>query len=81
MNIFKLWTRPRKAYQRPADPTPGGGQGILGLANVRKTKLCFDLFRTGFRSSENPPPFSAEVKKRVELYHYCPSGPSWPVLG
>jgi hypothetical protein len=27
-----------------------------------------------------PPPSSAEVKERVELYLYSPSGPSWPVL-
>ena len=26
-------------------------------------------------------PSSAEVKKRVELYFYSPSGPSWPVVG
>jgi len=24
---------------------------------------------------------SSEVKERVELYLYSPSGPSWPVLG
>jgi len=28
-----------------------------------------------------PTPSSAEVKERVELYLYSPSGPSWPVLG
>ena len=28
-----------------------------------------------------PTPYSAEVKERVELYLYSPSGPSWPVLG
>jgi len=27
-----------------------------------------------------PPPSSAEVKERVELYLYSPSGPSWPFL-
>jgi hypothetical protein len=27
------------------------------------------------------PPSSAEVKERVELYLYSPSGLSWPVLG
>ena len=27
------------------------------------------------------PPFSAEVKERVEIYFYSPSRPSWPVLG
>ena len=30
---------------------------------------------------DHPSPSSAEVKERVELYHYSPSGPSWPVLG
>ena len=28
-----------------------------------------------------PPPSSAEVKERVELFLYSPSGPSWPILG
>jgi hypothetical protein len=28
-----------------------------------------------------PTPSSAEVKERLELYLYSPSGPSWPVLG
>jgi len=28
----------------------------------------------------HPPPSSAEVKERVDLYLYSPSGPSWPVL-
>jgi len=29
----------------------------------------------------HPPPSSTEVKERVELYLYSPSGPSLPVLG
>ena len=29
---------------------------------------------------EHPPSFSAEVKDRVELYLYSPSGLFWPVL-
>ena len=33
------------------------------------------------RGVDHPPPASAEVKERVELYLYSPSGPSWPVLG
>jgi len=28
-----------------------------------------------------PPPSKTEVKERLELYIYSPSGPSWPVLG
>jgi hypothetical protein len=30
---------------------------------------------------EHPPPSSAEVKERVELYLYSTSGPPWPVIG
>ena len=26
-----------------------------------------------------PPPSSAEVLERVELYFYSPKGPSWPI--
>jgi hypothetical protein len=33
------------------------------------------------RGVEHPPPSSAEVKERVELYLYSPSGPSWSFLG
>jgi hypothetical protein len=33
------------------------------------------------RGIDHPPPSSAEVKERVELYLYSPSGPSWPVVG
>ena len=30
---------------------------------------------------DRPSPSSAEVKERVNLYLYSPSGPSWPVVG
>jgi hypothetical protein len=33
------------------------------------------------RGLDNPPPSSAEVKEKVELYIYSASGPSWAVLG
>jgi len=33
------------------------------------------------RGADHPPPFSAEVKGRVKLYFYAPSGPLCPVLG
>ena len=33
------------------------------------------------RDVDHPPPSSAEVKERVDLYLYSLSGPSWPVIG
>jgi len=30
---------------------------------------------------DHPPPSSAEVKEKIELYLYSPSGPSWSVIG
>jgi hypothetical protein len=33
------------------------------------------------RGLDHSPPSSAEVKERVELYLYSPSGPSWYVIG
>jgi len=33
------------------------------------------------RGVDHPPLSGAEVKERVELYLYCPSGPLWPVIG
>ena len=37
--------------------------------------------RPGRGGVYHPPESSAEVKERVELCLYSPSGPSWPVLG
>jgi hypothetical protein len=33
------------------------------------------------RGVDHPPSSSAEVKERVDLHLYSPSGPSWNVLG
>jgi hypothetical protein len=50
--------------------------------------LLYNGYRVSFpglkrpeRGVDHPSPSSAEVKERVELYLYSPSGPSWPVLG
>ena len=33
------------------------------------------------RGGDHPPPSSAKVKEKIEIYIYSPSGPSWPFLG
>ena len=33
------------------------------------------------RDVHHPPPYSAEVKERVDVYLYSTSGPSWSVIG
>jgi hypothetical protein len=43
-------------------------------------RSVWGLQRPG-RGVDHPPSSSAEVKERVELYIYSPSGSSWPVLG
>jgi hypothetical protein len=51
--------------------------------------LLYNGYRVFFRSGSKaagalrwpPTPSSAQVKERVQLYLYSPSGPSWPVLG
>ena len=44
-------------------------------------RVCFPGVKRPGRGVNHPPPSSAEVKERVELYLYSPSGPSWPALG
>jgi hypothetical protein len=50
----------------PASYTMGTGSFLW----VKRPRSCVD----------HPPPSSAEVKERVELYLYSPSGTSWSVL-
>jgi hypothetical protein len=57
------------------------------LVKARRPRLVHNGYLFSFprvkrpvRFVDYPPPSSAEVKERVELYLYSPSGPSWPVL-
>ena len=41
----------------------------------------FPVIKLPGRGVDHPLPSSAEVKEKVELYFYTPSGRLWPVLG
>ena len=63
-------------FSPPVQTGPGGHPasytvGTGSFLRVKRPELGVD----------HPPPSSAEVKERVELYLFSSSGPSWPVLG
>jgi hypothetical protein len=72
-------------------PTPIGGGEIFRTRPDQPwgpPTLLYNEYRVSFpgvkwpgRGVDHPPSSSAEVKERVQLYLYSPSGPSWPVLG
>ena len=63
---------------------PGGGETFHPGAHPASYTMGTGSFQ-GLKwlecADDHPPPSSAEVKERVELYLYSPSGPLWPVLG
>jgi len=66
----------RKSFFAPVQSGPGAHPAFctVGTGSFPGVK------RLG-RGVDHPPPSSAEVKERVELYLYSPYGPQWPVLG
>jgi hypothetical protein len=71
--IESRWGRDFQQPSRPAlGPTQPPVQWVSGNS--------LGVKRPG-RGVDHPPPSSAEVKERAELYLNSPSGPSWPVIG
>ena len=68
--IFK-WaeSRWRRDFPHPSRPAPG--DHLASCTMGTRSGLCIN----------HPPPSSAEVKERVELYLCSSCGPSWPLLG
>ena len=62
-------------FSAPVQTGPGAHPSSFTMG----TRSFPEVKRPG-RGLDHPPPSSAEVKERVELYLYSPSGPSWPVL-
>jgi len=71
--IKSRWGRYFPHLSRPAlEPTQPPIQWVPGsFLEVKRVE----------RGDDHPPPSSAEVKERVQLYLYSPFGPSWPVIG
>jgi len=57
--------------------TGPGGPPIL----LYNGYLVFSVGKAAGACRRPPTPSSADVKERVEIYLYSPSGPLWPVLG
>ena len=62
-------------FSTPFQTSPG-----VHLGSYTMGTGSFPGVRRPGRGVEHLPLFNAEVKKRVELYLYFSSGPSWPVL-
>jgi hypothetical protein len=69
-------TRWGARFSAPVQTTPGvhPDSYIIGTGS-------FPGVKRPRRGVDDPPPSSAEVRERVELYFYSLYGPSWPVLG
>jgi hypothetical protein len=50
------------------------------VRSIEHKALCYAVFSTPLLRHPTPPPSRAEVKERVEIYLYSPSGSSWLVL-
>ena len=70
--------------------TGGRSRYVTLTVTFRKWMLRTDVFLAQFIDNQTSKykniheasrPSNAEVKERVELYLYSPSGPSWPVPG
>ena len=55
------------------------GPGALPASNTIGTG-SFPRVKRPRRGVDHPTPSSAEVKERIKLYLYSPSGPAWPVV-
>ena len=63
-------------FSAPVQTSPGAHPASYAMG----TRSFTGVKRPG-RGVDHPHPSSSEVKERVELYLYSPSGPSWSVLG
>jgi hypothetical protein len=63
-------------FSQPSRPALGPTQ-----PSIHRYRVSFLGVKRPGRGVVHPPPSSARVKERVELYLYFPSRPSWSVIG
>jgi hypothetical protein len=90
LNSTKMDQRGKTPDRQKNKKNPGGDETFRSRPDLPwgPPSLLYNEYRVSFpgvkrpgRDVDLPPSYSAEVKERVELYLYSPSGPSWPVLG
>ena len=95
LSIFVSWPRLLSRYSDPLWAGRSGiesrweatfsspVQTGLGAPSLLQNeyRVSFPEVMRPVHGVNHAPPFSAEVKERVELYIYSSSVPSWPVLG
>jgi len=63
---------------------PGGGEIFHTGPSTHSAngyRVILGRVKRPGHGADHPPPSSDEVKERIELYIYSPSGLSWPILG
>jgi hypothetical protein len=68
-------SRWRRDFPQPSIPSLG-----LTQPPIQWVSGLFPVVKRPELRVDHPPPSSTEVKERVELYLYSPSGSSWPVM-
>jgi hypothetical protein len=87
--VFTLCTvgfKSYKFYVLPSGSNPGGGEVFTSVqtgpgAHQPPIQWVSVGVKCPGRGVDHPPPSGTEVKGKVKLYFYSPSGPSWAVLG
>ena len=95
-NSYKMWAGTAQTVSPLAmgwtvrGSNTGGGEIFHSRADRPKAppkplhsgyRISFPEVKRRRRGVNHKPPFSADVKEKVDLYLYSPSGLSWPVLG
>ena len=73
---FWDWIPVEARFSAPVQTSSGAHPASYAMGTV-----SFPEVKRPGRGVGHQPPSKAEVKERVELNIYFPSGPSWPVLG